>query len=269
MVVILVILATLVTSAASGVIQSWKIKQTASTLQVLGQAIEEFKNQYNDPRRAPYYYRYGPFPPDAYLNMTEGDSLIEEFNDLNNNNTWDWCEPVEPGYDYNPNGLYDPGSLRHDFAGAFETQWNPAGAWVAKPANYFDLIADDFNSIESLCLYLSRLCPNAANRLEHLASSGQVTNQDKLKQGGGPAPDALLFLLTDRNGNGRVDPGDSYERVDLREVIDSWRCPLRYQVRKLVTGDWQWELRSAGPDGKFAEMWTPQEQSDDVVLRGP
>lgn len=67
------------------------------------------------------------------------------------------------------------------------------------------------------------------------------------------------------------------EAVDLFEILDAWKQPLRYAIREPwkdptnpTNGfNLKWELRSAGDDGIFSPPFTPADQSDDVILQGP
>ena len=70
-------------------------------------------------------------------------------------------------------------------------------------------------------------------------------------------------VITDRLGKAMTnDDGDSIVRnnqtQDLNELRDTWGNPVRYTVLyvgRVVGGDlYRWELRSAGADGKFADV---------------
>ena len=107
------------------------------------------------------------------------------------------------------------------------------------------------NTIECLVLFLNTFSSQARQTLQHIQAS-VMTNQDR---------DRAI--------------GAGGEAVDLFEVRDGWKRPIRYAVRSphIVGTETvfpaRWELRSAGADGQFAEPFTPIEESDDVVLRGP
>jgi type II secretory pathway pseudopilin PulG len=246
---ILVILATLVTTAATGVLNSSRRQTTMSTQQILEQAITEFASSGSTVSQG----RYGKFPPDGYYLDVDD----EEFTDVNGNGIYDLGEPVTD--DLNGNGIYDRANLLRDL-GAIQLQWRAGNSWDTK-----GIPTEDYMSIEAMVLYCRRLSPAAAKLIDGL-SSGQITNDDKLN--GQPRPDAVVI---DSNRNGTVDVGD--ERVDLNEVADAWDNPIRYRVRvgRLDPGDpitARWELRSAGPDERFADPFTNENLSDDVVLTG-
>ena len=94
------------------------------------------------------------------------------------------------------------------------------------------------------------------------------------------AADAVVF---DRDGDGQaawsggqpiLDPNTAQpidEWVDLVEICDAWGKPREYAVRSkaIAAGMFMWELRSAGPDGEFADMFSSEDRSDDVILQGP
>jgi len=234
-VLILGILATLVTTAASGIITSSRCRATMTTMTVIEHAISQFAE--NRPLSGGWYERkYDRFPPDGY---TYGDPTGypgPEEPDIATGQPWDWDDP--PITDLNGNEIFDGAHLNKDIAGAL----------VIEPENY-----DNMN-IEGLYLYLSHLSPRSRTALEKLPA-GQVVNQD------------ADVLVLDTDGTPGLSAGD--KRIDLFEIVDSWGRPFRYAIRPVWIGGFRWELRSAGPDGYFAPMWTPEGDTDDVVLTGP
>jgi len=245
-VLILVILATLVTSAASGAIDGMRARSTLATMRALELAISQFAQD------APllggaggqYKHRYGAFPPDDFVYSSDP-AYLEDYQDVNLNGQWDWGEPVIN--DRNENLKYDVALLDQDLGGV-GIERLVGETWQLTDS------AGGYSTIETLCLCLARLSPRAEAALKKLPS-GRVANQD------------TDLVVIDTNNSGMPDQGD--ERTDLFEVTDSWDRPLRYEVRPMGIGGFRWELRSAGPDKSFADMWTPEDDSDDVILNGP
>lgn len=255
---------------------------------------------------------YGRFPPDWYsVKDTDNPELFDfATNDTNRNFRWDFGETwhrddsdrrysgmnvrwVLPGI----TGDSSFQALVRTGPGAGQTPdlENPND----HPQSYW---TKDYRSIESLYLFISQLSPKGKMILDGLPRQ-MVTNED-LCGGGSKCPDQLVFD-TNRNRrndsieveiNGRPERvynlRDTDKSIDLFEVRDAWGTPLRYQVNVygqaqdfslLKSQDlepvkrslrYEWEIRSAGPDGVFAnvnglQMFVPEELSgDDVVRKG-
>ncbi len=119
----------------------------------------------------------------------------------------------------------------------------------------------DYPSIETMLIYIQRLSPRGRKILEDLPD-GAMTNLDK---------DWVVF---DSDKSDNITAAD--QRVDLFEVLDAWKRPMRYAVKARGIGDVMWELRSAGADEVFADcdpvtrwQFCDEDFSDDVILRGP
>src|SRR5262249_5443274 len=115
------------------------------------------------------------------------------------------------------------------------------------------------------------LCPDGAAILTRLPRN-RLTNQDTCT--GANCPDMVVF---DTNGNDVNDPPYNQpgkdKAVDLTEIRDEWGNPLNYELYTFGAGSaarTDWEVRSAGPDGKFEDSFdrNGSGDSDDEVLRG-
>lgn len=137
---------------------------------------------------------------------------------------------------------------------------NPgAWAWLAPNAS------TDATSVECLVFCLNEFCPESRSILSQLPATVK-TNEDK-------------DIAYENTVNYTAHLPDAAEKiVDLVEIIDAWKRPLRYSVKEPAGWDpiaskffYQavWELRSAGPNGEFDEPFTSEDSSDDVVLKGP
>lgn len=111
--------------------------------------------------------------------------------------------------------------------------------------------APDYASIESLLLFLRRYSEQGEAIMSKL--SGQLTNLDR-----------DLVDVLDSGGQ-----SDATKALELPEVNDVWKRPLRYDVIAKGIGEFKYELRSAGPDGKFEDPFSEESVGDDVVLTGP
>jgi len=133
----------------------------------------------------------------------------------------------------------------------------PPPTWEKKPP--LNLTTNDYSTIECLYLFLTQCSPTAKQALDRLPDSARA-NLDK---------DYL-----EKNG-------DTENPVVLYEIVDAWGRPLRYSAKWRhidSTGEQTfpalWELRSAGPNGAFAEPFADDDakdtlgQGDDVVLKG-
>jgi len=254
---ILVLLVAITVPVASSLIKGAKVKNTLVTLQVLQSAIAEYAHErpmqgdsskvceacstactptiFADDDCHKYAGLFGPYPP----------SPISPF-DLEH--TVPECVVSDPAV--LPANL----ALTSDKFNLLLKIYLRA----ARPANPAPPYPDVYASVEALVLFLRTLSPGAEAILKKLPD-GRLTNQDG---------DVVQIP--------HGQPPVQVELVDLFEVVDAWGHPIRYAVLAIlpppgVVGEprWEWELRSAGPDEIFSAMFTPEDQSDDVILRGP
>lgn len=124
--------------------------------------------------------------------------------------------------------------------------------------------AKDAASIECLVFCLNELCTESRSILSQLPAASKV-NDDK---------DMAYENLVNPTAH---KPEETEKMIDLIEIIDAWKRPLRYAVKEPAIPDpitgaaaypATWELRSAGPDGLFADPFTAEDVSDDVILKG-
>jgi prepilin-type N-terminal cleavage/methylation domain-containing protein len=294
---ILALLFAIAVPAGTAVLNSTRHKSTLKTMEVLRQAIEEYG-------RSPAPGAFGPaapvpFPPDDYsLGLTDsaGQTECEDFIDsLPFDHVWQPGETVEDDNKFpigNLNKRYTPGCLARDIPNVYgaasgEEFVRASAGLVPQPDpqplanNPFPAAADNVNnydgdnrSIEALVLYCRMLSRNGEAIFTSLGNN-VVKNADRCT-GGVACPDVLIVGRR-RVGNAAdfvLDTGPTARRVDLMEVYDSWNRPLRYGVHQISTSNgepvWGWELRSAGPDGKFEEMFDKNKDGDgdDVVMSG-
>jgi hypothetical protein len=226
----------------------------------------------------------------AAINAYKGDSPLtgDRFNVMRTQkfageDVWLFCSDVFGPYPPSPTGLFSTDDGAADIAGEF--RWSleePAdGGGTATVGPYIETYAKacrligmamvgdgrkgqksfqaageqlDYLSIELLMLYLTRLSPSAKAMLDQLP--GDVTrNLD--------------------NDFAFVSAGSS-ERIALTEVVDAWGRPLRYRSARrndfanaMAVEGYIWELRSAGPDGRFDNSFSDPNRGNDIVLTGP
>jgi len=109
-------------------------------------------------------------------------------------------------------------------------------------------VPNEYASAETLILFLQQLSPKAKKMLDSLPDR-LLTNKDQ---------DIVQFITG--------------QRVDLFEIVDAWGHPIRYMVTKSKTSEkFRYELRSAGPDGRFEEMFdfNKDGDGDDVITQHP
>lgn len=301
---ILGLLLAIILPTANRILANTKIKSTLATMQIIENAIERYENDrpfgklicdpaYSTSTNFRYTHHFDSLPPDDFA------LLSEDFQDtppasVLDNDRWDPGELIENGAgvprDMNGNKRFDVACLSRDIAGVSSDVINPnILAWMRNPllanpdpdidpqpnnpnpvasdnARVFD---SDYRPIEALYLYISIFSPQGKAILDKLPSS-VIGNKDQCS--GAPCPD-ILIIGKDNTGKADLVNG---KRLDLFEIYDSWGRAMRYAVKPPVVDRIQcraevpasWELRSAGPDGKFAAMFTPEDASDDVVLRG-
>ena len=264
-VAILALLATLVTSSLSGLLAGRKAANTRATMAVLSAAIEMFAESAGPSLGVDYTDLCPPAPPPG----TAPDSYKHLFGLYPPSPTAAFSRPGDPSGSCPPTA---------------ENDLNTVGKFAILAEEYLDGVGPPFNegpsglpdtevnysfsSIECLVLFMRRLCPEAKSALDGLPET-VLTNLDKKKD----------WAVIDRNDNDTPDyPGED-EAIDLLEVTDAWGTPLRYSVKPILAGGFKWELRSAGPtaadekpyerDQYFAAPWTPEDKSDDIILRGP
>gem|GEM_PF-1363684 len=144
-------------------------------------------------------------------------------------------------------------------------------AWVAPDPGR------DAASIECLVFCLNELCAESRLIVNQLPAASKA-NEDKdiafenTINWNAHLPDVSY------GAGGVIVPEKTEKMVDLTEIIDAWKRPLRYSVKEPVGWDpiadkyayqASWELRSAGPDGVFAGPFSSEDVSDDVILKGP
>lgn len=263
---IIVVLATIAVSVAPGIIDSQKAKQTKVTvMETLASAIHEYSREQpmsNTPVETfsgstiKYKSLYGTYPPSPVSPMT----LDDEFGNYGPT-AFDRDDTSQPRF----KGSY---STKEKFELIVRSLLVPRGTelnWhVGGSANWknTDDVKDAGLSIECLLLFIHQLSSGAEKIVERLPAQYR-TNADK---------DSLTW--NELNG--------APETRELFEVNDAWGRPLRYAVQvPLQDNDGnslmrKWELRSAGPDGKFEPtfdadgVFTLEDAGgDDVILRGP
>ena len=174
--------------------------------------------------------------------------------------------PPSPLTDFSPDpfnlSAYAPGVLTPEESDATRAKFRRlldvyfgAGAQRTSDAG---AQGQDYASIEALVLWLTLLDSQTRDIIK--GTGEQVTkNIDR----------DVVFV--DANGNGRPDVNQDEKPTDLFEIVDAWRRPLRYAVLNTQLGineyRHRWELRSAGKDGVFSEMFSDDEASDDIVRR--
>ncbi len=268
--------------AAMSAISAQRVKTTLSTMKVLENAIERFVAEKPLAGTGIIGRYYGALPPDTYT------LLCEDFDDSTSgpkdNGLWDEGETLD---DTNGNDRYDPAALGTDLTASQPCRGTVSGisakngsGLVRTPAGTPDpdpeplsdnpyptpnakLFDADYRSIEALVFFISHLSPQGKTILGQLPN--QTVNSDTC--GNAPCPDYVIVGMTSA---GMADTTNG-QRIELSEIVDAWKRPLRYAVRR-TGGDasvrHEWELRSAGADGKFARMFSEQSESDDVFLRG-
>jgi len=247
---ILVILMVIAIPVATGLLDSQRGRQTLATMDTLRVAIEQFADE--APIRGegklgtgtvhPYEVVFGRYPasPTSAVLPAEG---------WPSTNRYPVTEEAAP-------------ETREKFDLLVRAFTKYSGGLHPSPG---DSPEHDDNTIECLVLFLNTFSPQASQTLQHIQAS-VMTNEDR----------DLAYRIEDIAAPEAYD-ADEHEAVDLFEVRDGWKRPMRYAVLspQLNTQGQtvlpaRWELRSAGADGQFAELpFTPEEESDDVVLRGP
>ena len=281
LVVVIAILAVLIgiaVPAVTAALENQRRNSTMATLKTLEAAIAEFARAKPLGRDRDYF---GSLPPDYWV-WEPSPSTYEAYTDSNSNGRWDPGEAIQNDQTHNDDegyGWYNHRRLASDFPNISANdgvQRRIGGAW--QPCEP-DVAEGDYRSIESLYFYISQLSPTGAQILSRL-SNKIVTNKDLCN--GQPCPDKVIL---GKLPNDNADEANG-KHIDLFEVRDAWDTPLRYLVRRRG-GDqnprFEWEIRSAGPDGVFGNpdparqppnafpyeaMFTDQDESDDVFLRG-
>lgn len=278
---IILVLSAIAIPASTALIDRSKRTSTMATMKILETAIEAFEK--DAPLRGsvgdPYY---GNFPPD-YFHWPTPSGMAESYTDTTPlNYRWDWYIPEVITYeealptDAEGYTRFHPFHIRQIFSDVSDINGlrrrGPVGGLItAVPAD------DEFRSIEALLLFIEKLSPSGNACLSGIQSS--IRNTDLCN--GSPCPDVITFgLQTSGSPQPAVAPTPE-NTFDLSEVVDAWGKPLRYQVRAMgptTAPKFKWELRSAGPDGRFgpstaeADTWggmfSDPEKSDDVVLQG-
>jgi hypothetical protein len=193
--------------------------------------LDEGSNTYRG-----YSYIFGPYPPspNATMAMSPGTPSVS-------NTSIEYESSMPPPY--NEVGL--------KFLRLIETYIPRAIGKDPYPISN----TDDYASIECFVLFLEEFSPQARAVLANLPDQVK-SNQDVDRSGGALTTDGIVY--------------DDGRRRDLYEIVDGWGKPLRYYAgatNGLIK--YRWELRSAGPDGRFSDPGTPEDAGDDVVVTGP
>ncbi|HOM53908.1 MAG TPA: hypothetical protein PLV57_22495, partial [Phycisphaerae bacterium] len=253
-----------------GLVNSQKAKATKMTMQTLDAAISSFAAE--QPITSPEYMTFfGSFPPSPvtpiFLDATKPafENLGPSQFSLDDKNLKD--------------NFIDTNGTKARFERLVGNNLVPLGTgpdrWVYENDSQWKTTShpetDKHLSIETLVLFLRRLSPQASRSLDRLQKYVTNSDGDRISWDADGSTDTRFDLFT----------------TDLFEVNDAWGNSLRYAVQAPVyttngttngTLKIRWELRSAGPDGKFAPTWrTPvdgsfadeDDGSDDVILRGP
>jgi len=232
---ILVILMAIAIPAATGLLESQRAKQTLATMDVLRCAIEQFAEE------ARITSKIGGVTP--YSNVFGR---------------------------YPPSPTVDLTGGRGAFTAGTDQATRMKFDQLVRELTFYDgglyppptaTLEDLDSSIECLVLFVNTFSTRAKQTLQNVQATA-MTNADK------------DLVYKDVNASGSYDVNID-EAVDLFEVRDAWKRPIRYAVLspKMRNNDVifpaRWELRSAGRDGQFAPPFTSAEDSDDVILRGP
>lgn len=249
--------------ASVGLVNSQKAKATKATMQTLELAINSFASE--KPISDDWYVaRYGSFPPSpatsvvllasdpAFSKAGPTGSTNGEYRFAADPGTKSKFEALVRGY------LVPPGNVS-------TWHYNDNSSWYE--TDYPD--TDRYLDIETLVLFLRQLSPQARQSLDRMQKN--TTNKDG---------DRIAWDADGDNSTPEV------KTTDLFEVNDAWGNALRYTVQSPVVNSKgmalkiRWELRSAGPDGKFSSTFlalpgpdgafaNEELAGDDVVLRGP
>jgi len=138
----------------------------------------------------------------------------------------------------------------------------PPPTWIKENREQDDKFSgdNDYPTIECLYLFLTQCSPTAKQALDRLPDSARANlDEDHIVKQGDTLDNAIV----------------------LYEIVDAWGRPLRYSAKWRHidrTGEQTfpalWELRSAGPNGAFADPFADDDakdtlgQGDDVVLKG-
>ncbi len=289
---IIVVLVAIALPTAFSMLKESRIKQTRATMSVLETAIEQFmaETPFKPCGSTLRSLPSGMFPPTT----VPGSRLTEVFLNL----------PPSPTTAFAPNPLalntytYNPSVSAFTFPATMDNDAETVAKFVRllnimkplsspgfAPAAQWRIqrdISESYSSIECLWFALKTACTSSEKILDRLPPSA-IANLDK------------DFAYFDANANGTYDPAvggvpneDAPGRrpVDLMEVLDAWKKPLRYAIREAVYDSTnprcagclnqecsviglKWELRSAGDDEEFSLPFTDADQSDDVILQGP
>ncbi len=249
---IIAILLGIAIPAIIGVLKSRRVDATLSTLQTLETAIDMFAK--DDPLGGGASIEcpadstivnssalYGDFPPTPtqrlhYVNNPSPICATTTMDPNDNENTILKFEFILEGF----------------FDNEFASLEDPSRNQVPSKSH---------SSIECLIFFLRRYSTQARDIIDRMPDT-VVKNTD-------------AFVMV---GNNRVyeELQIGTEAVTLDEVVDAWGRPVAYHVETgfifdsegNVTGSrHRWELRSAGEDEQFAPEFSPEDASDDVVVR--
>lgn len=246
--------------AAHSISVRQKKSATMGSLRVLETVIEGFSQART--LNGKYKKYFGEAPPDFFVWRwpRDGPYHCEKFEDSTSgplhNGKWDPGEKIINDYEPDPEsfGRYNPACIGLDFPriSSFDgiRAKQPSGEYLSWMAAH-----EDYRSIETLAFYVQNLDPADKALLLRLPSGNKDHLNNTLH------PDFAIFGV--KTDNFSVEP-TAFNCLDLIEVLDAWGEPLRYRIDYATQ---EWELRSAGPDGVCATAFTPEEQSDDVILR--
>ena len=233
---ILVLLIGMIIPVANGVIEGHRGKLTMKRLEVIAAALEEF-------RRANDLPAGWTLPPDDF-------DPANDWKNLKDNNPP--FTVTVGGTTYRCPSINGATGVVTDPAGQTPMENAPVGTDPRTGELY------DHRSIESLYLYLTLTCDSAAAIIADVPTA----NRDQCV-GGGACEDFLVRQFVPAGGGASI-----VEQVAMREFIDAWGRPMRYTTTVQPAARVRWEIRSAGPDGAFGDPFSPELETDDIVVNG-
>lgn len=256
-VVIISLLLAIALPVSTGLLNSQKAKATLMTMQTLDSAMGTFASE-RPIAASSYVDLFGPFPPSPVTSfvLDSGNAVFSSVGPTGFT-TGEYRFAVDPGTKWKFEELVRNYIVPHVDVPTWH--YNADNSWFK--TDHPD--TDKYLSIETLVLFLRQLSPASRRTIERMQK--HLTNKDR---------DAIEWVV-----------GGGITATDLFEITDAWGNPLRYAVQSPVregTGPRlkiRWELRSAGPDGKFNPTFmlpgtdgaflSEEDAGDDVILRGP
>jgi type II secretory pathway pseudopilin PulG len=240
---ILALLLAITVPALTGILGTSTAKQTRATMETLRTAIETYAEDRPmqdqgtvlrdvDPTADETYQRYrnlfGPYPPAPTAAFAHDGAVLDDFLVTEED---------------------DPRTIAK-FIRLIKVAMGPFW-WKQPPA--MTPTNSDYATSECLVLFLQSASPEAALIIDGLPEQVRA-NKDR------------DFAFDDQQAPYEQWQQGAETSRDLPEVLDGWGQPIRYGIKPTRSGAYMWELRSAGLDQKFADMFTPSSVSDDVVL---